>query len=89
MNIFLKMLTSVIQWFLITPEKGAETSIFLALGDVQTQGDYYYKSKPYRIKPWGLDEESAEQLWSLSCEIVNVPDIHRSEQKQHEVSATL
>lgn len=52
--------------FFISAEKGAKTSVFLATGPIATQGEYYYRCKPHRLKPWARDDAAAERLWTFS-----------------------
>ena len=40
--------------------------VFLATGDVTTQGEYYYRCRLHRMKPWALDESAAARLWEVS-----------------------
>jgi NADP-dependent 3-hydroxy acid dehydrogenase YdfG len=51
--------------FAITPEKGAETIIYLASSpDVaKTTGLYFYKSKPAEPGKLAQDDAAAERLW--------------------------
>jgi len=69
-NVATRWYTSIIKGllspFFISPERGAETSLFLATADVATQGEYYYRSRIHRLKPWALDEAAAARLWELS-----------------------
>lgn len=63
----LKLLLAI---FFISPKKGAQTSLYLATQAEDTQGLYFYKSKPYRLKPWALDEAAAQQLWDYSDDVL-------------------
>ena len=69
-NVATKWYTSLIKGlispFFISPERGAQTSLFLATADVATQGEYYYRSRVHRLKPWALDEAAATRLWEIS-----------------------
>jgi NAD(P)-dependent dehydrogenase (short-subunit alcohol dehydrogenase family) len=62
----------ILHLFFITSEQGADTSLFLATGDGVTHGDYYYRRKVHRLKPWALDEAAAAQLWDVSKTILNL-----------------
>jgi len=62
----------ILRLFFITSERGADTSLFLATGDVATHGDYYYRRKLHRLKPWALDEVAAARLWDVSEEILKL-----------------
>ena len=56
--------------FFISPEKGANTSLHLATAAIDTQGVYYYRCKPHRIKPWGKDDTAAQKLWDYSVKLL-------------------
>jgi NAD(P)-dependent dehydrogenase (short-subunit alcohol dehydrogenase family) len=62
----------LLRLFFISPEKGARTSIHLATGPVDTQGAYYARNKPRRVKPWGEDDGAARRLWQLSSELLGL-----------------
>jgi len=65
-------LANLIPWlmkpFFRTPEQGARTSIYLAANPAaaQSQGQYFVDCEPRQPRPWALDREAAERLWSLS-----------------------
>jgi len=69
-NVATKWYTALIKGmlgpFFISAERGAQTSLFLATADVETQGEYYYRRRVRRVKPWALDESAATRLWELS-----------------------
>lgn len=55
--------------FLRTPEKGAETLVWLA-GDTEaegTSGGYYVDKKPGRLNPIARDIAVQERVWDVSC----------------------
>ena len=57
--------------FMISPEKGAETSLFLAT-DAQVgtvSGGYFSKKKPEPVKSSFNTPENAQRLWALSEEL--------------------
>ena len=61
----------IIQWvrpFLITPQKGAETSVYLASSpDVASvTGSYFSNSKPARMAKKAKDQATALRLWDVS-----------------------
>lgn len=68
MRPLIKMITAV----LATPEKGAQTSVWLATAQLETSGGYFAKSKPRKLKAWARDQEAAERLWALSAEQVGL-----------------
>jgi NAD(P)-dependent dehydrogenase (short-subunit alcohol dehydrogenase family) len=65
-------LTQVIRFFItrfgITPEQGAQTSIYLA-SSPEVKGvtsKYFDKSKPVRSSPASYNNQAAERLWLIS-----------------------
>jgi NAD(P)-dependent dehydrogenase (short-subunit alcohol dehydrogenase family) len=54
--------------FFLTPEQGAETSVYLAASDEVTSvsGEYFYRKKRAPVSKKAQDRESAERLWSWS-----------------------
>jgi NAD(P)-dependent dehydrogenase (short-subunit alcohol dehydrogenase family) len=58
--------------FAISPERGAETSVFLARdpGVADTNGSYFVKSKVRRTSSHGADAAAATRLWEISADLV-------------------
>ena len=58
--------------FLLTPERGAETSIYLASSSevADVTGQYYVKKQPVRSSEASYDLESARRLWQVSEALV-------------------
>jgi NAD(P)-dependent dehydrogenase (short-subunit alcohol dehydrogenase family) len=58
----------------ISPEKGAETSVYLASSpDVaKVSGQYFYRCKPKPSSPASYDQQAQERLWALSMEMVGL-----------------
>ncbi|MFY0525056.1 SDR family oxidoreductase [Archangium gephyra] len=54
--------------FFLTPEQGAETSVYLAASDEVTSvsGEYFYKKKRAPVSKRAQDRELAERLWTWS-----------------------
>jgi len=69
-----KALFSFISRFARTPEKGAETVIYLASSpQVEgASGGYYHDCKPLRPTPAGEDDDAAERLWHVSEQLVGI-----------------
>src|SRR5262245_33864436 len=67
-----KALFLLISRFARTPEKGAETVIYLASSpDVHGEsGGYYFDCKPLSPSAAGQDDEAAERLWQISERLV-------------------
>ena len=63
---------AIVHLFFISSKKGADTSIFLATENIDTQGMYYYRRKLHRPKPWGRDEDASRRLWELSEKILGI-----------------
>jgi NAD(P)-dependent dehydrogenase (short-subunit alcohol dehydrogenase family) len=69
-----KPLLSVAKSFLLTPEQGAQTSIFLASSPDITgvSGKYFDSSKPKTSSKESYDTEKQQKLWEVSSELVNL-----------------
>lgn len=60
--------------FLLTPEQGAETSIYLAT-DAKVEGKtglYFSRKKPVRPSAAASSAENAQKLWQISAEICGI-----------------
>lgn len=64
----------VVSWFARSPEKGAETLVYLAASpQVQgASGGYYFDCKPTAPSAAAQDEGAAERLWSVSEGLVGI-----------------
>ena len=60
----------------ISPEKGAETSIYLASSpEVEgVSGKYFSSKKPIQSSPISYDQELAAKLWQRSRELVGLAE---------------
>jgi NAD(P)-dependent dehydrogenase (short-subunit alcohol dehydrogenase family) len=60
--------------FAISPEKGAETMVYLASSpDVtETTGEYFYKCRPIQPSPAAQDDRTASLLWKRSAAIAGL-----------------
>jgi NAD(P)-dependent dehydrogenase (short-subunit alcohol dehydrogenase family) len=58
--------------FAITPEKGAETIVYLASSDdvAKTTGLYFYKCKPVEPSKLAQDDAAAERLWEYTARLL-------------------
>lgn len=65
------MLVSLASPFLVSPARGARTSIYLASSPKvsDTSGEYFIRCKTARPRPLGRSDEHAERLWQLSEEL--------------------
>ena len=70
---FLAFGVKVIKPFILTPEKGARTSVYLASSpEVDgVTGQYFVKCRPRTPSPAARDEAAAALLWSVSEELVD------------------
>lgn len=68
--------------FMINPEKGAETSVYLASSDEvkDISGKYFKKCKAIKSSKESYDKENQIKLWKLSLEMVNRQDLLLSNQ---------
>jgi len=66
----------VAQLFAIRPEKGAETSIYLASSpEVEgVSGRYFVKKQAVRSDPASYNEETAQKLWQVSEEMTGLTE---------------
>ncbi len=66
----------MMKFFGISPEKGAETIVYLASSDevVKTSGLYFYKCKPAEPSKFAQDDAAAERLWKETAKLAGIPD---------------
>jgi len=59
--------------FALTPEKGAETIVYLASSEdvAKTTGLYFYKCKPIEPSKLAQDDAAAERLWKESASVAH------------------
>ena len=68
----------VLKWFMsriaLTPEEGAENSIYLATApDLEgVSGKYFTKNEPAQSSPASYDEETARRLWDVSADLATL-----------------
>jgi NAD(P)-dependent dehydrogenase (short-subunit alcohol dehydrogenase family) len=62
--------------FAITPERGAETIVYLASSpDVAAiSGEYFYKCRPATPTAGGRDDAAASRLWNESAKLAGIED---------------
>lgn len=68
------LLKAIIRPFFVSPKKGAQTSIYLACENINSQGKYYIKCKTKPLKPWAEDDIAAEKLWQYSLAALGLPN---------------
>jgi retinol dehydrogenase 12 len=63
-----KIITTLQKPFARSPEKGAETSIYVALSEALdgVSGNYYFNCKEHKPSKAGRDDEAARRLWEIS-----------------------
>lgn len=66
----MKWMWALMRPFLITPAKGAATSIHLALSKNLVSGGYYKNSKLHKAAPAGRNETLAAALWQYSESLI-------------------
>lgn len=73
----LKLLFSLATPFMITPEKGAETSVYLATENkLDTKsGQYFVKKSVAKVATIANDADARNRLWTLSEELVKNFDV--------------
>jgi hypothetical protein len=73
----MKIMGAVIPLIARSPEKGAETSIYLASSpEVQTiTGKYFVDCKVTQPAPQATDSAVAKRLWDVSAEMVHLADV--------------
>ena len=67
-----RVLPTLLKPFFRTPEKGAETSIYLACSAevADISGEYFVDCRVRQAKPWAGDMEAAARLWQYTEECV-------------------
>jgi len=62
--------------FAISPQKGAETIVYLASSNeaAKSNGLYFYKCKPSQPSKLAQDDAAADRLWQLTGQIAGVRD---------------
>jgi NAD(P)-dependent dehydrogenase (short-subunit alcohol dehydrogenase family) len=71
---FLSGVVRIAKMFAITPEKGAETIVYLASSPevAAISGEYFYKCRPTTPTAGGRDDAAANRLWSESAKIAGI-----------------
>lgn len=70
----LALMVWFLKWFMISPEKGAETIIYLATqpGLEKNSGSYFKKCKVAKTDPIAEDVAAQEKLWAISEKLVKI-----------------
>jgi len=69
-----RILDMLSRWFMLSPEKGARTTVYLAASEevADLTGKYFVKCELAKTTPLSRDEALQEKLWSVSVELTNV-----------------
>lgn len=72
----MKLMRTVVPLIARSPEKGAETSIYLAssAGVEDVTGKYFYNSQMIPAAPQAIDMAVAKKLWDVSANMVHLAD---------------
>ena len=75
-GILFKSLIMLYKPFMRSPEKGAETVVFLAESPlvVNITGKYYADKKPINMNSISNDKNIIERLWKISCELTGLEE---------------
>jgi NAD(P)-dependent dehydrogenase (short-subunit alcohol dehydrogenase family) len=76
-KVFASFISSLPKDLLITPEQGAETTIWLAVSDEvkDLTGKYFYNKKEIQSSPISYDLEMQKRLWVISSGLVNLDSV--------------
>jgi NAD(P)-dependent dehydrogenase (short-subunit alcohol dehydrogenase family) len=68
-----KIIPRLLKPFFRSPEKGAQTTIYLCASDEAgaVSGEYWVDCKVRAAKPWARDDAAAERLWSYTEQCVD------------------
>jgi NAD(P)-dependent dehydrogenase (short-subunit alcohol dehydrogenase family) len=74
---WIKSLSTLAGPFLLTPKRGAATSVYLASApEVETvTGRYFVKAKPRKSSPTSYDEDLQERVWQTAIREVGAVDV--------------
>ncbi|NWJ01342.1 RDH12 dehydrogenase, partial [Crypturellus undulatus] len=73
-SVIMTWLWRVFSFFLKTPREGAQTSVYCAVAEEldSVTGQYFSDCQPAYVSPRGRDDETAKQLWRVSCELLGI-----------------
>lgn len=71
---FSRLMYRLVEPFFASPEKGAETSIYLATSPEveEVSGKYFIKKRALSSSPESYDTEIAQRLWNISTELAGL-----------------
>ena len=72
--VFSRAMYKMVRLFFASPERGAETSIYLSTSSEveKVSGKYFIKKTPVESSPESYDEEIARRLWKVSEELTGL-----------------
>ncbi|WP_413310294.1 SDR family oxidoreductase [Bacillus sp. 1P10SD] len=73
-SLFFKVFGTLMKPFMLPPDKGAETSVFLASSPEVDgiSGKYFVKKKPVNSNPISYDEITSAKLWEVSAKMTKL-----------------
>lgn len=73
-SLFFKVFGTLMKPFMLPPDKGAETSVFLASSPAVDgiSGKYFVKKKPVNSNPISYDEITSTKLWEVSAKMTKL-----------------
>lgn len=73
---YVKPLYAVLGLFFRSPQRGAQSSVYLATQPegATARGQYFYDSRAIAPKPWALDRDAARRLWDISAQLTCLDD---------------
>ena len=71
----LSLLVAIMRPFMASPERGADTAVYLASSPETAglTGQYFAKRKPKKSNPSSYDTSAAARLWRVSADLVGIP----------------
>ncbi|XP_062973613.1 retinol dehydrogenase 12-like isoform X2 [Elgaria multicarinata webbii] len=73
-SFILNNLWKIMSFFVKTPVEGAQTSVYCAVAEEleSVSGKYFSDCTPAYVSPQGRNDETAKQLWNVSCELLGI-----------------
>ncbi len=71
---FARLVMQLVKPFALTPEKGAQTSVYLASSDdvAGVSGRYFYRRRPIEPARRARDDDAARRLWEVSEQLTGL-----------------
>ncbi|XP_053130471.1 retinol dehydrogenase 12 isoform X2 [Hemicordylus capensis] len=73
-SIFISVASKIFHVFLKSPYEGAQTSVYCAVAEEleSVSGQYFSDCKPAYLSSRARDDETANKLWQVSCELLGI-----------------